>query len=102
MHTHRPRAPARPAEGSLSEVEVPFLERDPPPRIARGLADLILLAFAVAVILAVVIELPVTVAGPFTLVPVRGSDPLRAPRAGIVTEVAALEGHVRACRDDRW
>jgi multidrug efflux pump subunit AcrA (membrane-fusion protein) len=70
----------------------PFLDAAPPPLVVRASAVLLLALFAVAVVLAAVIRLPVTVDGRFTLVPVRGADPLRAPRAGIVAEVAAVEG----------
>jgi membrane fusion protein len=71
---------------------VPFLDPEPPPRVVRALADLMVVAFALALALSVLIRLPVTVSGRFTLVPVRGADPLRAPRAGIVSLVAAGEG----------
>lgn len=72
--------------------EAPFLDADPPPLIVRAAAVMLLALFVVALVLAIVIELPVTVTGRFTLVPVRGADPLRAPRAGIVAEVAAVDG----------
>ena len=71
---------------------VPFLDPEPPPRVVRALADLIVVAFALALALSILIRLPVTVSGRFALVPVRGADPLRAPRAGIVSVVAAGEG----------
>jgi multidrug efflux pump subunit AcrA (membrane-fusion protein) len=60
--------------------------------VVRALADLLLIAFVVMAALSVVIKLPVTVGGRFALQPVRGSDPVRAPRAGIVAEVAVVEG----------
>lgn len=76
----------------MTPEEPPFLPTDPPPRVIRAAAALLLALFAAALILSVTIRLPVTVSGRFTLVPVRGADPLRAPRSGIVAEVAVVEG----------
>lgn len=81
-----------PAPAFVADAAPPFLDADPPPVVARSLASLLLVAFLLVTALGALIELPVTVAGTFTLVPVHGSDPLRAPRSGIVTEVAAVEG----------
>lgn len=92
MGSHAAPAPKPAFAGLSAPSEQPFLDAEPPPLIARSLASLLLLGFVVVSLLSVIIELPVTVSGTFTLVPVRGSDPLRAPRSGIVTEVAAVEG----------
>lgn len=81
----------RPMPRNESE-HVPFLDPDPPPIVARGLSTVLLLTFVSAIILCSIIELPVLVIAPFTLVPARGADPLRAPQSGIVTEVTAREG----------
>ncbi len=70
----------------------PFLVSDPPPLIARSVSVVLLISFATAIVLASVIELPVTVTGAFVLAPLRGADPLRAPRSGIVSDVFATEG----------
>lgn len=70
----------------------PFLHTDPPPLIARGLAYMIIALFAVAGIATAVVRVPETVSGPFTLVPVRGTDPVRAHRQGIVSDVRVSEG----------
>jgi multidrug efflux pump subunit AcrA (membrane-fusion protein) len=72
--------------------DAPFLDAAPPPLVVRAAATMLLVLFATALVLSVVLELPVTVDGRFTLVPVRGADPLRAPRAAIVAEVAVVEG----------
>ncbi|MFO0755406.1 MAG: HlyD family efflux transporter periplasmic adaptor subunit [Byssovorax sp.] len=87
MHAAVPTSPPLPPS-----IAPPFLASDPPPLVVRSLAALLPLGFLLAIVLSVVIELPVTVEGTFTLVPLRGSDPLRAPRSGIVTEVTAVEG----------
>lgn len=71
---------------------IPFLDPEPPPRVVRALADLMVVAFALVIALSILIRLPVTVSGRFALVPARGADPLRAPRAGVVSHVAAGEG----------
>jgi multidrug efflux pump subunit AcrA (membrane-fusion protein) len=74
------------------EDAVPFLSADPPPTVVRALSAVLLAGFALTIALSVILVLPVTVDGRFSLVPVRGADPLRAPRAGIVSEVTAAEG----------
>jgi multidrug efflux pump subunit AcrA (membrane-fusion protein) len=72
--------------------EAPFLPSDPPPFAARSLAWLLIALFAVAVAVSVAVKVPETVIAPFALVPVRGTDPVRAPRGGTVTEALAVEG----------
>lgn len=70
----------------------PFLHTDPPPAFARGLAYVLIAMFAVAGLAAAVVRIPETVSGPFTLVPVRGTDPVRAVRQGVVSDVKVAEG----------
>src|SRR4051812_1264643 len=72
--------------------EDPFLHTDPPPLVARGLAYIIIALFIVATLAAAVVHVPETVSGPFTLVPVRGTDPVRALRQGVVSDVRVSEG----------
>ncbi len=87
----------RPENSFSANRPPPFLAPNPPPLAVRSVAAVLLVSFASAVVLASVIEIPVTVSGAFSLVPQRGADPLRAPRSGIVAEVAAMEGEsVRA------
>ncbi len=74
-----------------SEGRQQFLEGEPPPLVARGLAIFLLSLFVVTAVLAALIRLPETVTASFVLVPMRGADPIRAPRSGHVTEVRALE-----------
>ncbi len=80
----------------LDDVEStgPFLETDPPHWAARGLARLLLGFFAVAMVAAVVVRVPETVAGAFDLVPVAPAAPIRAAHEGTVTRVGAVEGQL--------
>jgi membrane fusion protein len=71
--------------------ELPFLETDPPHWVARGLSRIILAMTVLLVLAALVVHVPETVTGRFTLVPVNGTDPVRTLREGIVTEVHVRE-----------
>lgn len=73
------------------EVTVSFLENDPPPLVARGLALLLIAIFVAAAVLASVIQVPETVKAGFVLVPLRGADPVRAARAGRVLSAHSTE-----------
>jgi membrane fusion protein len=68
-----------------------FLESAPPVWAARGLASILLCLAAVAVVAAVVVQVPETVSATFVLVPERGADPVRAFRSGMVAEVRVAE-----------
>jgi membrane fusion protein len=74
------------------EETTQFLPSDPPPLVARGLAIILVSLFVVSLILAVVLEIPETVSATFTLVPLHGTDPIRASRGGRVTVAGATEG----------
>jgi multidrug efflux pump subunit AcrA (membrane-fusion protein) len=67
----------------------PFLGGSPAPWAARGLAWLLLVLFAAAVVAATVIRVPETVLARFVLVPERGADQLRASRDGTLAEIRA-------------
>jgi membrane fusion protein len=71
--------------------ELPYLETDPPHWVARALARLILALAVVVAVAAVLVKVPETVTGRFTLVPVHGTDPVRTLREGTVTEVMVRE-----------
>lgn len=77
-------------------AEPPYLDTEPPHWAARGLAWFILALFSAALVASMLVRVPETVAGPFVLVPVHGTDPVRAPRKGQVAEVRALEGQAVA------
>jgi multidrug efflux pump subunit AcrA (membrane-fusion protein) len=70
----------------------PFLGYDPPHWAARGLATLLLVLFLGGAIASVIVQVPETVSSPFVLVPARGTDPVRAPRNGVVAAVRVGEG----------
>jgi membrane fusion protein len=72
----------------------PFLEQDPPPLAARALAGILLLLFATAGIAAVVVQVPETVAAPFVLAPITGSDPVRALHEGTIVEVRVIDAQI--------
>ena len=72
-------------------AELPFLETDPPHWVARGLARVIIGLTAILLFAAVLIHVPETVTGRFTLVPVNGTDPVRTLREGVVLDVRARE-----------
>ena len=70
----------------------PFLDDEPPHWAARGLTYLLILLVATAGVGAVAIRVPETVSGTFALVPVRGTDPIRSARDGVLEEVRVREG----------
>ncbi|HSE68111.1 MAG TPA: HlyD family efflux transporter periplasmic adaptor subunit [Gemmatimonadales bacterium] len=76
--------PAEPAQS--------FLDTTPPNWVARGLAYVIIAAFVLGILGAVVVKVPETVSGPFTLIPIRGTDPVRAVKSGVLVEVEVAEG----------
>lgn len=78
---------------------VPYLDVDPPHWAVRGLAYFLIALFAAAVIASLVITLPEIVSSPFALVPLQGTDPLRAARGGTVTAVQVQEGKMVARGD---
>src|SRR5262245_12492263 len=71
-----------------------FLDLAPPHWAARGLAWAMIAVFALGAIASVAITLPEKVTAQFTLTPVRGADPVKAIRGGVVTQVLASEGQV--------
>ncbi len=60
------------------------LTLDPPHWGARGLSYVLILLFVAATVAAIAIEVPETVSCPFVLVPVGGTDPVRAPHDGFI------------------
>ena len=70
----------------------PYLDTSPPHWVARGLARVIIVLFAVGLLAAFVVNVPETVSGRFILVPITGTDPVRALRAGVVREVRVHDG----------
>jgi membrane fusion protein len=72
--------------------DAPFLASDPPHWIARGLWYWLASIAVTGIAALLLVRVPETVSGRFTLVPERGSDPIRVRRAGVVTDVRGVEG----------
>ena len=69
------------------DAKTSFLDLTPPHWAARGLAWALLAVFALGSIASVVISMPEKVTAQFTLTPVRGADPVKAIRGGVVIEL---------------
>ena len=74
------------------DASAEFLDTEPPHWAARGLAWVIIGLVLIGVIAAIVVQVPETVSGRFTLAPVDGADPVRVRKDGIVTAVTVREG----------
>lgn len=74
------------------DAKTGFLELTPPHWAARGLAWALLAVFALGTVASIAISMPEKVTAQFVLVPVRGADPVKAIRGGVVTELLAVEG----------
>lgn len=86
-----------PSVSTTAQLPAPktsFLDLAPPHWAARGLAYALIIAFVLGVIASVAITMPEKVTAQFVLVPVRGADPVKASRGGIVAEVLASEGQI--------
>jgi membrane fusion protein len=79
------------ADSAIPGEAPPFLSSDPPHWAARGLALTLILLFALAAVASVSVHVPETITTRFVLVPVHGSDPVRAFKDGIVTAVHASD-----------
>lgn len=69
-----------------------FLALAPPHWASRGLSYAIIAVVLIAGVAAVVIKLPETVTADFVLAPVRGTDPVKATRRGLVSQILVSEG----------
>src|SRR6266566_1696288 len=77
--------------GSI-DVESEMSPQEPPPWIIRSAAWVLMGAFLLALLVAIVVRLPETVHCPFVLVPATGADPIQAPHQAIISRVAVSEG----------
>ena len=75
-----------------TESESEMLPQDPPPRIMRGIAWLLISIFITGMIAAITVHLPETVSAPFILIPQNGADPIQSPRLAVVSSVKISEG----------
>src|SRR5262249_6226717 len=66
--------------------------QDPPPWGIRGTAWLLIAAFVLDLLIAVVMRLPQTVDRRIVLIPATGADPIQSPRHARMNRVAAEEG----------
>jgi multidrug resistance efflux pump len=69
-----------------------MLPQEPPPWIMRSTAWILLGAFLLALVIAIVMRLPETVRCPFVLVPDTGADPVQSPVRAIISHVGVDEG----------
>lgn len=70
----------------------PYLDPEPPPWAAHALAWLVLVIAATALVVSIVVRVPETVRATFMLVPLRGADPIKALRGGVVREARVATG----------
>src|SRR6266700_5059184 len=77
--------------GSI-DSESEMSPQEPPPWIIRSTAWLLMAAFLVALLIAIVMRLPETVRCPFVLIPATGADPIQASHQAIISRVAVSEG----------
>jgi multidrug resistance efflux pump len=77
--------------GSL-DVESQMLPQEPPAWIMRSAAWILLGAFLLALVIAIVMRLPETVRCPFVLVPDTGADPVQSPVRAVISHVGVDEG----------
>jgi len=75
-----------------AESESEMLPQDPPPRIIRGIAWLLVAIFFTGLIAAITFHLPETVNAAFVLVPQNGADPIQSSRLAVVSTVKVSEG----------
>ena len=77
--------------GSL-DVESEMLPQEPPPWIIRSTAWILLGAFLLGLVIAIVMRLPETVHCQFILVPATGADPVQSPVRAIISHVGVDVG----------
>src|SRR5213080_348471 len=79
-------------EHTSVDAESEILPQEPPPRIIRWTAWLLLGTFLFALLIAIVMRLTETVHCQFVLIPATGADSIQAPRQAIISRVAVEEG----------
>ncbi|HSB55919.1 MAG TPA: HlyD family efflux transporter periplasmic adaptor subunit [Gemmatimonadales bacterium] len=76
----------------MPDSSAAFLDSEPPHWAARGLAWAIIGLFLLTLLASIIIQIPETVSGRFSLAPRSGADPVRARKDGIVTGILVHEG----------
>jgi multidrug resistance efflux pump len=74
------------------DTESELSPQEPPPWVIRWTAWLLIAAFLLALLIAIVMRLPETVDCRFVLIPATGADPIQSPRQAIINRVAVEEG----------
>jgi multidrug resistance efflux pump len=77
-----------------TDTDPGYLDVTPPHWAARGVAYVLIALFIAAGIIAIVVRVPETVSSRFVLVPVRGTDPIRASHQGTVLQARVTDGEV--------
>jgi multidrug efflux pump subunit AcrA (membrane-fusion protein) len=85
-------APEIAGAGGPFDRESEVLSRDLPPRVSRGIAELLILLFLAAIGFVLLVKLPMSVTGRFVLEAKGGSDPVNAAHGGVVERVAVQVG----------
>jgi multidrug efflux pump subunit AcrA (membrane-fusion protein) len=74
------------------DTESELLPQEPPSWVIRWTAWLLIAAFLVALLIAIVMRLPETVDCRFVLIPATGADLIQSPRQAIINRVVVEEG----------
>jgi len=79
-------------QGSLAVSEAELLPQEPPPKVIRWTAWLLIGIFVALVLVSVLVHIPDNVRCPFVLVPENGADPIQSPLMAVLQAVKVSEG----------
>jgi HlyD family secretion protein len=80
-----------------------YLGAEPPPWAVRAVSRVLIAIAVAAALFALVVKLPETVTSDFTLIPRGGTDPVRAPRDGVIERLLVKESErVKKGQDLAW
>jgi HlyD family secretion protein len=74
-----------------SDAPPAYLGSEPPPWAVRAVSRVLIAIALAAALFALLVKLPETVSSDFTLVPRGGTDPVRAPRDGVIEAILVKE-----------
>jgi multidrug resistance efflux pump len=92
MNGSQNQSQGSPQQGSLALTEGELLPQEPPPRVIRWTAWLLIALFVALVLASVLVHIPDTVRCSFVLVPENGADPIQSPLMAVVQAVKVVEG----------
>src|SRR5262252_2519156 len=92
MNGSQNQSQGSPQQGSLALTEGELLPQEPPPRVIRWTAWLLIALFVALVLASVLVHIPETVRCSFVLVPENGADPIQSPLLALVQAVKVSEG----------